>query len=495
MSSSYTILMRTSCRSNKRHFVHDTIDSLSTSGAKESGLLDAVYLFNTDQNEEHLAYIRDKHNDCVIVVPDTPLNSIENVIQTLQFANYVSSTYIVFCEDDISFAKGWLSYLDQWCNNYFARGDMIVSLYSAYPQVTQAYQESEPFWEYPPGSFYGTQGFLVLKEDAVCIATILKEYYLHPALFSWENERFSSLDPNKLSSLSVRGFDMWLPDIWRVIKGDAARVVAIAPSLIQHTGIDTGSECPFHKSPSFVRSVPDIVGTRPDYTSDILTLDSTKIRAETRDIVGTIELKLPKFGYITHDESTYVDIDGSVDEDKLTDLYDSGPYVPAYIEMLMVSSLSNRSKHLFEFIRSADHTDTVLEYGCGSSTHGIACAQREADVHIYDISSTMLQYAIERYFKRSLTVTVYYDTSALPVSAFSKVICTDVLEHTTDPVSVIKLIHTVMKTGGTAYIDVTLFADLKRGHLPQAIDSWTTFSKEGLLTLFEPVSENVYRKR
>lgn len=221
----------------------------------------------------------------------------------------------------------------------------------------------------------------------------------------------------------------------------------------------------------------------------ILDCSNEEILEEVSSILGKkVVPRKERIGWITDKDDAYINPDGCINEKKLKDLYDTGLEAEDYIVTLSLTSLRNRPAELFSLIKTACKGINVLEYGSCSSTHGIACAQLGANVHILDISNKMLKFAQERYKRRNLNVTIHTDKSTLPDNTFDIVICADVIEHVPDPVEVTKAIWRSMKIGGIAHFHVSYMVNIGKGHLAQAIKAWKIFSKTGLLKLFKKIN-------
>jgi 2-polyprenyl-3-methyl-5-hydroxy-6-metoxy-1,4-benzoquinol methylase len=217
-------------------------------------------------------------------------------------------------------------------------------------------------------------------------------------------------------------------------------------------------------------------------------------RAEALQEISTIlgrKITLDKItGRIADTKDEYV-TNGVVDVNKLSDLYNDGKYVDEYVATLAVTSLTNRASDLFRLVRNV--SGTVLEYGCGTSTHGLACAQRGCEVHAVDMSDKMLWVSKERYKLRSLPVMTYKPDDELPQDYFDTVLCTDVLEHVPDPVALLYKLINSMKIGGVAHLHCSTMKNYKKGHLPDAIDAWFSDGTQILKNNFKKISEYNYR--
>lgn len=229
----------------------------------------------------------------------------------------------------------------------------------------------------------------------------------------------------------------------------------------------------------------------------ILDMSDKEILEEISDIVGQKVTKpTDKVGWITDNPDDYVH-DGVVCDQKLYDLYRTGNFVEKYIATLALTSLRNRPKDLFTLIRHQKAGNKVLEYGCGTSTHGVACAQLGCEVHITDISPRMLEIAEARYRRRGLPVHLHLienDFPTLPRKYFDTVICTDVVEHVPNPIGLLKNFIGWMKLKGKIHLHVSTFVNLKKGHLPQAINQWKVRGNKILQKRFKKLSQHNYQR-
>jgi len=228
------------------------------------------------------------------------------------------------------------------------------------------------------------------------------------------------------------------------------------------------------------------------YQKDVLGLTESEILVEIKDILHVKPQKPPKWtGWITDNIADYVE-DGRVDVKKLHVIYDRGPKIQEYIITLSFTSLHSRSRDLFSLIREQKPGNKILEYGCGVSTHGIACAQRRCEVHAFDISSAMINYSKVRYEKRGLEVSFHSSEETLPKDYFDTIICTDVVEHVPNPLLLLNTIIHCLKSGGEVHFHVSMMKNYNKGHLPQAITKWFEICVPILNTRFEKISAHNY---
>lgn len=114
-----------------------------------------------------------------------------------------------------------------------------------------------------------------------------------------------------------------------------------------------------------------------------------------------------------------------------------------------------------------DHGERILDLGCGEGRHAIsAYMEKNLDAVGIDLSMKDLKTTVERFKQfvepdneaKSLGISVA-DGTSLPFAdeSFDRVICSEVLEHIPDYLSVIRELRRVLKTGGVAAISVPAF--------------------------------------
>jgi ubiquinone/menaquinone biosynthesis C-methylase UbiE len=228
----------------------------------------------------------------------------------------------------------------------------------------------------------------------------------------------------------------------------------------------------------------------------ILDLSNQEILSEMRQLLGNNKLQIPgreKIGYITNNPKDYF-INGQIDELKLKEIYNrSGKLLKDYMITLAINSLRNRKKDLFELIKRQKNNETVLDYGCGVATHGIACAQLGCKVHIMDISDPILMIAISRFMRRNLKADFHNIDLTIPYNIFDAILCTDVIEHVPNPKKMLYKFIKFLKIGGIAHLSISPHVCYERGHLKQAIDIWNNDCQKILKDKFIKISDNNYK--
>ncbi len=92
---------------------------------------------------------------------------------------------------------------------------------------------------------------------------------------------------------------------------------------------------------------------------------------------------------------------------------------------------------------------SYLDFGSGIGSSAIVFAQAGFDVTLADISDPLRSFARSRMERRALRAT-YIDLKSeqLPSDRFDVVTCFDVIEHTVDPLEVLRQIRRALKPGG-----------------------------------------------
>jgi len=97
----------------------------------------------------------------------------------------------------------------------------------------------------------------------------------------------------------------------------------------------------------------------------------------------------------------------------------------------------------------------VLDYGCGDGALLSVLARRAAaaiDLHGYDPNALGIEYAQAALRTRNISATLHGSTAAIPAGFFDCVICTEVIEHASDPAAMLLEIARMLKPGGRLVI-------------------------------------------
>jgi len=229
----------------------------------------------------------------------------------------------------------------------------------------------------------------------------------------------------------------------------------------------------------------------------ILDMTDEEILKEISDILKYKAIFPPKNmrGVLLENPHSFFKDGNNINKKELFELYNYNENLEKYIVTLSITSLRSRKPDLFSLIRSQKKGNKVLDLGCGVSTHGIACAQLGCDVHILDISIKLLAFALIRYQKRDLRVISHNDYQLVPRRYFDAIICSDVIEHVHDPINVLKYIIVWLKPRGIVHLHVATSQNLRKGHLPQAVNAWKRQGVHILKRRFKQISPHNYQLR
>ena len=231
----------------------------------------------------------------------------------------------------------------------------------------------------------------------------------------------------------------------------------------------------------------------------VLDLTDDEIWQEIKSIFGQnmVRTAPAEQGRITKIGLDDYAVDGIIDTQKLHVLYDRGPLVDDCAVTLFFTSIRRRPMAVYSMLRSIKAGATVLDFGCGVGSHGIAAAQVGADVTFLDISATMRQITKERLGLRGLDGTVVSDIMAVR-GPFDVVLAVDVLEHLPEPVHMLSRLIDLTALGyGQICIHFPPSVDHKRGHLKQAVDDWKANAGAVIKDRLRPASatlDNIWRR-
>ena len=164
----------------------------------------------------------------------------------------------------------------------------------------------------------------------------------------------------------------------------------------------------------------------------------------------------------------------------------------AYLRTLMFTSVERRHPELLELLRKVKGKK-CLDFGSGVGTHAIALCENENDVTLLDVPGPLSLFAERRIARRGHRVSFCDTQEPLPKKMFDVVICSDVLEHTYDPVSELQRILDSLKPGGILHIVVSKMVKISSGHFPRSIQNWVRFGQSLLSSRCERISTTIYK--
>ncbi len=104
--------------------------------------------------------------------------------------------------------------------------------------------------------------------------------------------------------------------------------------------------------------------------------------------------------------------------------------------------------------------DRVLDYGCGDGAllgalHRGA-GRRHYDLHGFDPNTLAVELAAAALPANGVQATIHGSLASLPAGHFDRVICTEVIEHASDPDALLRELARVLKPGGRAVVSTPI---------------------------------------
>jgi SAM-dependent methyltransferase len=104
--------------------------------------------------------------------------------------------------------------------------------------------------------------------------------------------------------------------------------------------------------------------------------------------------------------------------------------------------------------------DRVLDYGCGDGALlGVlhrAAGRRKYDLHGFDPNTLAVELAGAALRSNRVAATIHASLASLPDGHFDRVICTEVIEHASDPDGLLREIARLLKPGGRAVVSTPI---------------------------------------
>lgn len=213
----YSIVLRTVDRApSAKNYLFETLANLERAGLFRSSIPFNLAILTDEQAsqgfKDELAGWAVRHPETITLLSsDERLTPNRNAARAVEQAAKQASEWMLFLEDDIDVCDDFLESVDVWLQRVAAPDIKLYSLCAAYQGVRLA----QVVWDYQVKDFYGTQAYLVRREDTVDLAKFLAS-----------KPKWKGKD---------KGHDMLLKQ-WAERGGKPVRFVAAAPNFVQHIG-------------------------------------------------------------------------------------------------------------------------------------------------------------------------------------------------------------------------------------------------------------------
>jgi SAM-dependent methyltransferase len=166
-----------------------------------------------------------------------------------------------------------------------------------------------------------------------------------------------------------------------------------------------------------------------------------------------------------------------------------------YLRTLAARAVLYRGRFLRQLLKHVGSVENkrVVDYGCGTGTHGICCAQRGARVTFYDVDGPLSRYA--RYRAEARGLDIEFRLVGSPLGRYDLAICLDVLEHVAKPEVVLKQITRSLPPGGILCLHVGLGVNPDVGHFASSIKRWRNRGRTYLHAHYRRIgNSNLFRR-
>lgn len=170
-----TAAMVTIDRSPNDNYLAQTLCSLKSSDLLESRRLEKLTIFNScpDSWAESAILSDGQLRRVGAFTPFDRLNANHNVAEALRRSGERSIGWVLFLEDDIAVCASFFDSVGAWLDDYATDEHKIYAFGAAYPQIDECTAGGLSSWQYPIGSFYGTQCFAIEAIDAIDLAAYI----------------------------------------------------------------------------------------------------------------------------------------------------------------------------------------------------------------------------------------------------------------------------------------------------------------------------------
>lgn len=158
-------------------------------------------------------------------------------------------------------------------------------------------------------------------------------------------------------------------------------------------------------------------------------------------------------------------------------------YILAGQQAVDYATYKHRRDLLSNYLKSVQ---TILDFGCGNGNFVTFLRSNKYKAFGYDKSASISTYL------RAYHIPSYKSLSQIPTKQFDIVTCFDVIEHTTKPIEVIRIIRNKLKKDGILMISTPNACGISARLLGQ---KWWVFGPTAHFMVFSPYSLQLLLKR
>lgn len=151
--------------------------------------------------------------------------------------------------------------------------------------------------------------------------------------------------------------------------------------------------------------------------------------------------------------------------------------------------------HSAHIARQLPKGSRVLDYGCGAGAVAHYLALLGYKVDVADISSKTLKFVLTQFSETFNEIIEVTSPITLPNDEYNLIISLDVLEHTFEPLAIMRSLINSLKVGGICFISFPIEDDFSCAHTRTAQKERAATFAYLAQTCETLVSEKVYRKR
>lgn len=275
----FAIAIRTCDRHPQKNFLGSTIKNLFEHGgaaATRSNRSESIgfkVVIGDGRGFDRIEWQNEFNSACdssnATPLTNAGLTPNQNAGSAIQCAAMLDPEWVIFLEDDLDFCSEFLESVDLWLRDWARDDRRVYSLCCAFKQGNP-FINPMPFWDMPAGVFFGTQGFIMRKDDASSFAQFLMD-----------------LDPIQVPTTLDFQLAHWLFQN----HPNAPYITATCPSFVQHVGFESSiHNGRFHSYRSFDRGFKYLQAENPC----IFSLDEASTPKRSQRLAAALKTILPK---------------------------------------------------------------------------------------------------------------------------------------------------------------------------------------------------------